>query len=224
MQLWDRKKVWFNQLSDYNETSPKYNSDMGIDPSHGCWHTSDSEPASETVYQVKSHNYIIIAVFCLLQFSLSRYSNSEIRLGFSWEFCIWRYIGQPICWRSNFSRAPDFCSILPFMVKPNEIFKFWHQIWNLLKIALQVMFKPFNLVRVKFFKSAGIFQHFAFYSLAWLDIQILTPDLESPQNCTPDDTQTIQFGEGQLFCLLWPSLTRYSNTVIWSGFSQTFHI
>jgi len=160
----------------------------------------------------------------LLQFSLSRYSNSEIRLGFSWEFRIWRYIGQPICWRSNFSRGSRFCSILPVMAKLDEMFKFWYQIWNLLKIALQMMFKPFNWVRAKFFKSGGIFRHFAFYSLAWLDIQILTPELESPQNCAPDDVQTIQLGEGQIFCLLWPSLTRYSNTVIGSGFSQTFHI
>ena len=240
MQLWDRKKVWFNQLSDYNETSPKYNSDMGIDPSHGCWHTSDSEPASETVYQVKSHNYIIIAVFCLLQFSLSRYSNSEIRLGFSWEFCIWRYIGQPICWRSNFSRAPEFCSILPFMVKPNEIFKFWHQIWNLLKIVLQMIPKPSNLVRVNCFAYYGLawpdfqillfdldsLKHFIYsckrnhsvwwyclLGLAWSDIQILSSDLDSPRNFIYGSKRNHSVW---WYCLLWSSLPCCS--VIKSGF------
>ena len=181
-----------------------------MDPSHGCWHTSDSEPASETVYQVKSHNYIIIAVFCLLQFSLSRYSNSEIRLGFSWEFCIWRYIGQPICWRSNFSKAPEFCSILPFMVKPNEIFKifkFWHQIWNLLKIALQMTPKPFNLVRVN--------GDTAFYGLAWSDIQILSSDLDSPRNFIYGSKRNHSVWS---YRLLWSSLTCCSNSVTRSGF------
>ena len=47
---------------------------------------------------------------------------------------------------------------------------------------------------VKFFKSAWIFQCFAFYGLACADIQILTPDLESPQNFAYSGKETILFG------------------------------
>jgi len=38
------------------------------------------------------------------------------------------------------------------------------------------------LVRVKISKSAWIFQYFAFFGLACADIQILTPDMDSPGN------------------------------------------
>jgi hypothetical protein len=156
-------------------------------------------------HQVKQHHYIVIVVFCFLQFSLSRYSNSEIRSGFSWEFCIQRYIDQHICWRSNFSKAPGFCSMLPFMVQSNKIFTFWHQIWNLLKIAFQMIPKLSNLVRV------GCF---AYYGLAWPDIQILLLDQDSPKHFIYSSKRN----------LLWSSLIWYSNCVIRSGFSQKFHI
>jgi hypothetical protein len=88
--------------------------------------------------------------------------------------------------------------------------------------------KPSLLVKVKFSKSAGILQYFAFYGLAWSDIQILIPDLESPWNCAPDDTQIIQFGEGQFYkstliiCLFRLSLCRYSNSDTRSGISSKF--
>jgi len=88
--------------------------------------------------------------------------------------------------------------------------------------------KPSNLVRVTFSKSTGIFQYFAFYGLVWSDIQILTPDLKSPQNCAPDDAQTIQFGEGQFYkstliiCLFGLSLCRYSNSDTRSEISSKF--
>ena len=93
---------------------------------------------------------------------------------------------------------------------------------------LQMIPKPSNFVRVTFSKSARIFQYFAFYGLAWSDIQILILDLESPQNCTPDDAQTIQFGEGQFYksmliiCLFGLSLCRYSNSDTRSEISLKF--
>ena len=87
----------------------------------------------------KGQFYKSTLTICLFRLSLCRYSNSDIRSGFSWEFCICRYIDQSICLRSNFPKAPGFCSILPFMVWPDQIFKFWHQIWNLLKIVLQMI-------------------------------------------------------------------------------------
>jgi len=59
------------------------------------------------------------------------------------------------------------------------------------------------------------FRYFAFYGLAWSDIQILTPDLDSPENFASDDIWIILFGRGQIFknrrdfvgfSLFWPSL------------------
>ena len=43
------------------------------------------------------------------------------------------------------------------------------------------------------------FRYFAFYGLAWSDIQILTPDLDSPENFASDDIWIILFGRGQIF-------------------------
>jgi hypothetical protein len=63
-----------------------------------------------------------------------------------------------------------------------QIFKFWHQIWIPLKISHLGRFERSYLVRVKFSKSAWIFLYFAFFGLACADIQILTPDMDSPEN------------------------------------------
>jgi len=52
---------------------------------------------------------------------------------------------------------------------------------------------------VKFFKSTWIFQYFAFCGLAWPDIQILTPDLDSPENFASGEKETIQFEEGHIY-------------------------
>jgi len=52
---------------------------------------------------------------------------------------------------------------------------------------------------VKFYKSAWIFQYFAFYGLAWPDIPILTPDQDSPENFASGGTETILFGEGHIY-------------------------
>jgi hypothetical protein len=79
------------------------------------------------------------------------------------------------------------------------ISNFWLQIWNLLKIWHLVVYKWSYLVEVKIFKSAWIFQYFAFYGLAWRDIQILTPDLDSPENFASGEKETIQFGEGHIY-------------------------
>jgi hypothetical protein len=56
-------------------------------------------------------------------------------------------------------------SILAIPCDPDQIWRKELQIWNPLKIALQMIPKPSLLVKVKFSKSTGILQYFAFYGL-----------------------------------------------------------
>jgi len=66
-----------------------------------------------------------------------------------------------------------------------------------------------------FQKLLGFHRYFAFYGLAWPDIQILTPDLDSPENFMSGDIWVILFMRGQIFkncqvfaiyCLAWPDI------------------
>jgi len=129
---------------------------------------------------------------------------------------VWRCGGHIICWRSNFSRASRFCSILPFMVKPNEMLKFWHQIWNLLKIALQNDVQTIQFGESQSFSKAPGFT-FAFtrpslieYSKFWHpDLDLLKIALQ--MITTIHLVQGFQAGIFQAFCLL-PRLIRYCNS------------
>ena len=60
--------------------------------------------------------------------------------------------------------------ILPFMVYPNLIFKFWYQIWIFPKFSYMVA------------KETILFGDTAFYDLAWPAVKILLPDLDSSKN------------------------------------------
>jgi len=89
-----------------------------------------------------------------------------------------------------------------------------------------MMFKPFNLVRAKCFISTGIFQHFAFYSLAWWlysnsDTRSGISSKLRSRWCSnhsiwwePNFSKAPDFSA---FCLLQPSLIRYSNSDTRSG-------
>ena len=50
-----------------------------------------------------------------------------------------------------------------------------------------MMYRLPYLVEDQIFKNAGFLQVFPFYGLAWSYIEILTPDLDSPENLASDD-------------------------------------
>jgi hypothetical protein len=78
-----------------------HNSEMNIDPLYACKLTTHLESANNSRHLVEWLYLAAIWVFFYLCVGLTRYSNSDMRSGFSWTFRIWWYINNCIWPWSN---------------------------------------------------------------------------------------------------------------------------